>query len=63
MIFLTENVTFDQLRSLNMVRGSEIGIPIDTSDPDSPLIWKREFDLTDSDYEIIDEYFLLTQNN
>lgn len=59
MINFTENVTFEQLDSLNMRRGDEIGVPIDTSDEDSLLIWKRSFDLTEEDYAIIDEYFLL----
>jgi hypothetical protein len=60
----TDNVTFEQLESLNMKRGDEIGVPIDTADQDSLLIWKKSFDLTEEDYEIIDEYFLLlTKNN
>jgi hypothetical protein len=60
----TDNVTFEQLESLNMKRGDEIGVPIDTADEDSLLIWKKSFDLTEEDYEIIDEYFLLlTKNN
>lgn len=69
MIILTDNkieVSLQMMQDANMHRGSgsagsQFGVPIDPTEPKHGLSWKNLFDLTEADYDRIEQYFLNKQ--
>lgn len=57
-------VTYSMMQSANMTRGEEIGIPVDPQNPSKGVRWKKMMsgELTDDDFDAIEEYFILKQN-
>lgn len=47
------------LDEANMSRGAQIGVPVAPTAPGLGLRWKTIGELTDADYERIEQYFLL----
>jgi len=60
---LTGNVSMEWLSSQNMTRGlMQIGVPVDLKNLSKGLIWKMLQNLTDEDYDIIEEYHKMKTN-
>lgn len=52
-------VTHEMMERANMTKvNNQYGVPIDPTDPKMGLKWKRLTDLTDDDYDRIEQYFL-----
>ena len=52
-------VTQKMMENANMTRGSQLGIPIDPKDRSKGLKWGHYSDLEDSDFDKLEEYFLI----
>jgi len=60
MIITSEKieVTWSMLEQKNMTRGSQIGVPVDANRPMLGVRWKELGDMSESDFDTIEDYFL-----
>ncbi len=54
-------VTFDMMQRANMVRFNLLGVPVDPDNPKKGLRWVSISDITDEDFDKIEQYFLNKQ--
>jgi hypothetical protein len=52
-------VTLEMMENNNMINDELIGIPSDPHNPGMGLAWKEMHEISDSDFDKIEEYFLL----
>lgn len=52
-------VSFQMMNSAGMTRGCQFGIPVNQSNKFAGLRWKNFIEMTDEDFDKIEEYFLL----
>ncbi len=60
-MILTEQkitVTHEMMLQNGMSRHDQYGIPADSNDPNRGLIWKTIMEMEDSDFDVLEEYFL-----
>ena len=55
-------VTDQMLTASGMARVNKYGIPKDTKDLSKGLVWKLVTDLTDEDFDKLEEYFINKSN-
>lgn len=51
-------VTHDMMSKNSMTRGNQYGIPVDPINSSKGLKWKTIFEMTDEDFDKIEEYFI-----
>ena len=56
-------VTHQMMEQNNMTRYGEYGVPVDPKEPSKGLSWKGLVQMKDSDFDKIEEYFLLKQQD
>ncbi len=54
-------VTEKMVDDAGMTRWNQIGIPVDVKDPNKGLKWTNIENLTDDDFDVLEEYFLAQQ--
>ena len=65
-MIVTDNkiiVEHSTMEESNMTRGDQYGIPKNPKNPSLGLIWKDIFEMNDSDFDAIEEYFLNATKN
>ena len=51
-------VTDKMMAESNMTKGSKFGVPVEPLNLDAGLVWKELNDLTDDDFDSIEEFFI-----
>jgi hypothetical protein len=55
-------VTLEMMRNANMLKFRFLGVPVDPGNPKMGLRWRSILDITDEEFDKIEEYFLNKTN-